>query len=75
MKASICSLIPTQIRVFMILVLCIVSYAFSMSKHSLMRFSLFRNASRMLVSMFIKTSVVDRYCLKPYWLGVSIIGF
>ena len=38
-----------------------------------MRCSLFRNASLMLVSMFIKMSVVDRYCLKPYWLSASIL--
>ena len=38
-----------------------------------MKRSLFRNASRMLVSMFINLSVVDRYYLKPYWLGVSIL--
>ena len=73
MKASMFSFIPSEIRVFMILFLCNVSYAFSMSKHTLIRCSLFRNASRMLVSMFIKMSVVDRYCLKPYWLSVSIL--
>ena len=73
MKASMFSFIPSATRVFMILFLCIVSYAFSMSRHTLMRCSLFRNASRMLVSMFINISVVDRYCLKPYWLGVSIL--
>ena len=66
MKASMFSFIPNEIRVFMILVLCIVSYAFSMSRHSLMRYSLFRNASLMLASIFIKMSAVDRYCLKPY---------
>ena len=66
MKASIFSFISNEIRVFMILVLCIVSYAFSMSRHTLIRCSLFRNASHMLVSMFIKMSVVDRYYLKPY---------
>ena len=46
---------------------------FSMSQHTLMRCSLYRNASLMLVSMFIKTSVVDRYCLKSYWLCASIL--
>lgn len=75
MKVSVCSFIPSEIRVFMISVLCIVSYAFSISKHTLISFPLFGNASRILVSMFINMSVVDRYCPKPYWLGVYIVGF
>lgn len=67
-KASMLPFILASIRASMIFYLCIVSYAFSVSKHTATRYSFFPNASHIPVSTLIRASVVERHCLKTYWL-------